>query len=53
MGERAGAWIRLPHEVRDHPDADLSARLAHIWSHGSEIGVCGVISVKNSLSIEN
>jgi hypothetical protein len=40
-GERAGARIHLPHEVHDHPDADLSARLAHIWSHSSDIGVCG------------
>jgi len=38
---------RLPHEVRDHPDADLSKRLLHQWNHSREVGVCGEISVLN------
>ena len=38
---------RLPHEVRDHPDADLSKRLLHLWNPSREVGVCGEIFVPN------
>jgi hypothetical protein len=38
--------VRLPHEVRDHPDADLSSRLVHLWSDSVEVGVCEAIAVK-------
>jgi hypothetical protein len=38
---------RLPHEVRDHPDADLSARLVHLWKNSVEVGVCGEIVVNS------
>jgi hypothetical protein len=35
----------LPHEVRDHPDADLSSRLEHLWRRSEEIGICAVVLV--------
>lgn len=36
---------RLPHEVRDHPDADVSLRLAHLWSRSEESGTCETVFV--------
>lgn len=36
---------RLPHRVSEQPNADLSARLAHLWSRSVEVGVCGVVKV--------
>lgn len=44
--KEARAW--LPHEVRDHPDVDLSARLVHLWNHSIEVGVCREIFVPSS-----
>ena len=41
--------VHHPHEVSDHPDVDLSARLVHLWSHNVEVGVYGVISVWDSM----
>jgi hypothetical protein len=38
---------RLPHEVRDHPDADLSSRLEHLWRRSEEIGICAVVLVNS------
>jgi hypothetical protein len=34
---REGPRAKLPHEVCDHPNVDLSARLAHLWSHSMEV----------------
>ena len=48
MEGQAEKRVRLPHEVCDHPNMDLSARLVHIWAHSVEVGVCSVISVQNS-----
>jgi hypothetical protein len=45
---RKEATTRLPHEVRDHPDADLSARLVHLWNHIIEVGVCREVFVQRS-----
>jgi hypothetical protein len=42
------AVSELPHEVCDHPDADLSARLVHLWNHSVEVGVCETIVVRGS-----
>lgn len=39
VGGGAERQTLLPHVVRDHPDADLSARLVHLWCHSSEFGV--------------
>lgn len=39
---------QLPHEVCGHLDADLSARLVHLWNHSIEVGVCGEIFVQGS-----
>lgn len=36
---------QLLHEVRDHPDANLSLRLTHLWSRSEESGTCGTIFV--------
>lgn len=38
--------IRLLHEVRNHLEADLSARLVHLWRHSSVVGVCDVVPVR-------
>lgn len=35
----------LPHEVRDHPDADLSSRLEHLWRRSNGLGDCSTILV--------
>jgi hypothetical protein len=40
---------RLPHEVCDHSDVDLSACLVHLWNHSVEVGVCETIAVRGSL----
>ena len=50
VARRQETRARLPHEVRDHPDADLSKRLLHLWNHSLEVGVCGEISVLNPVS---
>jgi hypothetical protein len=36
---------RLSHEVRDHPDADVILRLAHLWSRSEESGTCETVFV--------
>jgi hypothetical protein len=45
---RKEATTRLPHEVRDHPDTDLSARLVHLWNHIIDVGVGREVFVQSS-----
>lgn len=34
-----------PHEIKDHPDADLSLQLAHLWRHSKEFGARAIVPV--------
>jgi hypothetical protein len=41
----------LPHEVRDHPKANLSSRLEHLWRHSGESRVCLTVCVASKSNL--